>query len=608
MNRWTGWLIVCMWVASTAAFAQSNNSLAGRAPAGIYTNFLLDSISKLAYTAAYHGRAKAPHYPYPALTEAPTNDVIIKYLTILLDDPNVSGLAPMMPWSLLSRSNPGPDPYNPASGSYAWEPLNDVFIAVDTWNKANAPRTKTIQLMISPGFNSPDWLWTDIDDHAAGCVKKSSESVCTGDCDGLFATPAPAKLSFGNCGYTSIFWRVEGNPIEQIPLPMPWNPTYKTDWQNFLIALNAQIQTEPSSSAFVSIEIAGPTASSPEMILPNDKNQAAPIKGTGGYLTLPSEAFKKLPKDEKTIGKLSVFLAWNALIANAYGTASPYDNNDGAFIEEWDRAIDLYGSVFSGITLSLTTTSDSLPTFPQPGEPYESSVFMPVAGFESDCDDDWKTDPDDAMACAAVTQVLYYFTTTGVGGNNVKATQENGLTSRSDGSDLGPNGIKWLSATTATSASPVIGGLQFAKSFSSLTPQGKDSSDMQIEGCPNSPPTCEGMTPPLALYNVVSDSFFPGTRVAPTFGHSQTVDVNDFDYTDAPMNFLQIYSDDILYADGLSKCSMLEKTGSPFYNVKPNLKKCAAKPGTELYIDAGNTEEELELTSVNLLRISEPIP
>jgi hypothetical protein len=116
------------------------------------------------------------------------------------------------------------------------------------------------------------------------------------------------------------------------------------------------------------------------------------------------------------------------------------------------------------------------------------------------------------------------------------------------------------------------------------------------------------MTPPLALYNVVSDSFFPGTRVAPTFGHSQTVDVNDFDYTDAPMNFLQIYSDDILYADGLSKCSMLEKTGSPFYNVKPNLKKCAAKAGTELYIDAGNTEEELELTSVNLLRISEPIP
>jgi hypothetical protein len=38
------------------------------------------------------------------------------------------------------------------------------------------------------------------------------------------------------------------------------------------------------------------------------------------------------------------------------------------------------------------------------------------------------------------------------------------------------------------------------------------------------------------------------------------------------------------------------------------LEKCAAKPGTELYIDAGNTEEELELTSVNLLRISEPLP
>jgi hypothetical protein len=235
-------------------------------------------------------------------------------------------------------------------------------------------------------------------------------------------------------------------------------------------------------------------------------------------------------------------------------------------------------------------------------------VFIPAAGFESDCDDDSGTDPDDAMACAAVTQVLYYFTTSGVGGNNVKATQENGLTSWNQESDLGPDGIKWLAASTATSASPVIGGLQFGKSFSSLAPQGKNSTDMQLEGCPIYPKKCEGMTPSLAFYNVMSDGFFPGTRVAPTFGDSQMVDVNNFNYTDAPMNFLQIYSDDILYANGLSNCSMAEKTGSPFYNVKPHLEKCAAKPGTELYIDAGNTEEELELTSVNLLRIAEPAP
>ena len=608
MIRQTHALILSIAMASTSAFAQGNNSLAGRAPAGIYANFLLDSVAKEAYKAAYKDQKHAPHYPYPALTEAPTNDVIVQYLTILLDDPNVSGLAPMMPWSLLSRSNPGPNPLDPAEGSYAWEPLDDVFKAVDAWNKANAPQTKTIQLMISPGFNSPDWLWADIDDNAAGCTKESSKSVCKVDCDGLFATPAPADQSFGNCGYTSIFWRVEGDPIEQIPLPMPWNSTYKTDWQNFLIALNAQIQTEPSSSAFVSIEIAGPTASSPEMILPNDKDQAPEIKKTGGYLTLPSAAFKLLPKGEETIGKLSVSLAWNTLIANAYGTASPYDNNDGAFIEEWDRAIDLFGSVFSGITLSLTTTNDSLPAFPQPVLPYISSVFIPAAGFESDCDDDSGTDPDDAMACAAVTQVLYYFTTSGVGGNNVKATQENGLTSWNQESDLGPDGIKWLAASTATSASPVIGGLQFGKSFSSLAPQGKNSTDMQLEGCPIYPKKCEGMTPSLAFYNVMSDGFFPGTRVAPTFGDSQMVDVNNFNYTDAPMNFLQIYSDDILYANGLSNCSMAEKTGSPFYNVKPHLEKCAAKPGTELYIDAGNTEEELELTSVNLLRIAEPAP
>ena len=464
--------------------------------------------------------------------------------------------------------------------------------------------------MISPGFGSPLWLWTDIDDNAAGCVKASSESVCTGDCDGLFATPAPAKLSFGNCGYTSIFWETEGAANEQIPLPMPWNQTYKTDWQNFLIALNKEISTEPSSSAFVSIAIAGPTSSSTEMILPNAINQAPEMAKTGGVLILPSAAFKKLPKGEETIKKLSVPKAWNILLAEAYGTASPYNNNDGAFIEEWDRAIDLFGSVFSGITLSLTTTNDSLPTFPQPALPYVSPVFIPAAGFESDCDDLSSSPPNwnDAMACAAVTQVLSYFTESGVGGNNVKATQEDGLTASRDGVDLGPNGIKWLAASTATSASPVIGGLQFGKSFSSLAPQGKDSTDMQLEGCPKYPKNCEGMTPSLALYNVVSDGFFPGTPVAITFGHSQTVDVNHFNYTDAPMNFLQIYSEDILYADGLSNCSLLEKTGSPFYHVPPKLKKCAAKAETELYIDAGNTQEELELTSVNLLRISEPLP
>ena len=63
-------------------------------------------------------------------------------------------------------------------------PVVDVFIAIDTWNKNNAPQMMTIQLMISPGFNSPDWSWTDIDDHPLDArtnrAPPSARAIATG--------------------------------------------------------------------------------------------------------------------------------------------------------------------------------------------------------------------------------------------------------------------------------------------------------------------------------------------------------------------------------------------------------------------------------------------
>jgi hypothetical protein len=37
-----------------------------------------------------------------------------------------------------------------------------------------------------------------------------------------------------------------------------------------------------------------------------------------------------------------------------------FENSDATFVREWNDEIDMYGRIFSGITLSLTTT-DALP-------------------------------------------------------------------------------------------------------------------------------------------------------------------------------------------------------------------------------------------------------
>jgi len=596
MLRRNTFLTLGLFVASVAGLAQAQPAAELREPQGIYATFLLGDLASAAYAAAYDGQTDVPDYPYPALREKPTNDVIVRYLRKVLDDPNVAGLAPGIGWKLLNPNNPSDPAWE--SEAYSWEPLDDVFTAVDDWNSHHPKKTpKTIQLIVSPGFNSPSWVFGDIDRAALACTFLRDGLPCAADCDGLFVDEPPTTTSYSGCGYTTLFWETEGSVPAQLPLPLPWNPTYKSDWGNFLIALKHHVDKEPSSTAVVSIEIAGPTSSSTEMILPNDKNQK-PYE-TDGFLVLPSSGSGPAPK---TIPNLTVAKAWNILLANNYVHPGPNYNSDGAFIEEWENAIDLYGEIFSGITLSLTTTTDSLPAFPQPeGSP----DYVPAPGFESDC---YNPGPKHAMACAAVTEVLAYFTQSSVGGTNAKATQENGLTARDKGYDLSTNGIRWLAASTKGSATPVLGGLQFGKSFSSQKPRGKDSNDMQLEGCPTYPATCDELTPAIALTNVLSRGFFPGTFYAPAYGASRTVDVGHFDYTDAPMNFLQVYSDDILYAEGLSNCPMVKITGSPAFGKKPDTSKCALTPSDPSYADSQNTEEELEGASVYLSLIAEQVP
>jgi hypothetical protein len=531
----------------------------------------------------------------------PEDAAIIQYLTTLLDNPAISGLAPQIGWKLLNPNNPGPDAASPLPGSYNWNPLDDVFIAVDRWNAANPGLPpKNIQIINSAGFNSPPWVFSQIDDNVCGV--KVKQAGCTGSCDGLFMTPPPILPVSNKCGYTTLFFKTEGGPIEQEPLPMPWNAVYKKEWQAFLVALNAQIQKEPSKSAFVSISMAGPTASSAEMILPNQSNQGPEEKG--GVLALKTGPMGVVPKGEKPVG-ITLPTAWNKLFENFYG--SGMTNTDQPFIEEWDNVIDVYGKTFSDVTLLLVTTTDALPNFPG-GAP---SLLSPAEGFNEDCDD--PTTSTNAMPCAAVTWVLAYFTNPTIGGKNAKGVFEAGMTAVRDGIDLGTNGVKWLAFNTATGKkaplpgtkydmSRILGGVQFAHSFST-------SGDIQAQGCPTYPKitiTCAHLTPSKSLDYVLSLSYFPGTEAAPVWGASESVVHGDFQYYDAPMNFLEIYNADVIYASGLAGCKFEEIAGNPAKKTPPDVSTCAVKPSDASFHDVQTTQEELELTNLLLLDIAEP--
>jgi hypothetical protein len=606
------------FVATTAGFVAGQPGpldASPTSPKGIYVRVDLNAAASQAETAAYPGGL--PAYPNPA-----ADAILVKYFFTLMDNSSTSGLAAEVHWSFLNPGDPGSDPFRQPPGAYIWNSLDDVFIAVDLWNSTHPDLPpKTIQLLPDAGFNSPGWVFSDIDNSVCG-----SRADCTGagSCDGLFmATPEAVSRQ---CGYTTLFFRTEGNPVEQLPLPLPWNSVYKRDWWAFLFALNQRIQQEPSNSAFVSISMAGPTASSTEMTLPNanpiDQGSYTCTVGANQYLslmeTLTGPPGNRSPVCPLTNPGFEVSTAWNLLFQNYFGVDPQYQNTDLPFIEEWDATIDAYGQIFHGVTLVLTPNDDPLPTFPVAAS---SPLLIPAPGFESDCGNDPQTNtkPDlgDAMSCAAITQILVYFTNATVGGNNGKSTQGNGLNANDSSLDMGNNGIKWLTATTASGVTPLpgsqssmsrmLGGAQFGHSFSS-----PPLAQIEQEGCPHPSGDCTGsdgttssFTPSEALQNVLSISFFPGTAVAPDFCSysfpkifgcgAASVDYFNWVYSDAPLNYLQVFDSDILYASGLSNCSLSEiagKTSSP----------SACRVITS---DTQATQTELKLASQMLLSIAE---
>lgn len=561
----------------------SNKIPSGAAgPAGIYVITMLSA-------AITHATAAVSKDP-----KLNPDDALKNYFGLLLDNKAVSGLLLLAPWSDL---NPCPansrnrvEPHC-ASSPYAWHYLDDAFDAINAWNNDHPHSPpKTLQLGVPPGFNSPPWLF--------GLLTS---------CDGLFMNPPVAVSS--SCGYTTIFYRTESNPHVQMPLPLPWNPTYKNAWNEFLVALNNHIQSRPTYiSDFVSIGVGGPTASSTEIILPNGNTNAADTNENANPLTLPN-----VPSSNSAT--VTVYQAWNCLLGNNYGvpgnclsegydaTTSSYLNSDRAFVEEWAAAIDMYGQIFSGVTLTVAT-GQGLPQFSVPSDG-SSPLLSPPPAFTPDCS------AAPTMDCAAETAILAYFAEPPVGGANAKAIVEAGLTARGLNGHLSASSVKWLSKTTSGGltampgvvpgtqpvASRMLGGLQFKAPF---------SNNPATEGCLTDPSTCTPPSPEQALLNVLT-GYFAGTPAASVFGASTAMN-GSAPVANAPINYLQIWDTDFLYADGLAGCTTSGSSGWAQLMSKPAPKKlsslsCYAAPTSPVILNGKSmsAQDLLNLASEQIL-------
>jgi uncharacterized protein (TIGR03437 family) len=405
--------------------------------------------------------------------------------------------------------------------------VDDAFAQAAAWNTQNPTQApKTLQIIVTPGFQSPQWILSQIP-----------------SCDGLFQTPVVTPVS--TCGTATFTGYQEGG--DGTVLPLPWSPVYKSAWQTFLTALAARYGSNP---AFVSIAVDGPTAASAEMIVPNDSNSDNPQTTFGTAIT-PTNM-------------------WIQLLAFHYAGQAAYLKTNQAFIDEWNNAIDMFGQLFSGITL-VATTGDGLPNFTG------ATVTIPAA-FAAEC----AVNPD--LDCAAETTILAHFVEPTVGGANAKATQTSGMeASRGNSANLGIAGVKQLSQSTAqmtSAATQILGGSQFNTTFSIATlaegctstfpPNAKDTpagcsipSTCTTNGCipvvcipqaclapgitqanlssyatVSKVPAMDLISPEQAAYNVLN-VYFDGTAVASTFGGTTGT---------APLNYLQIYSEDIQYA------------------------------------------------------------
>jgi hypothetical protein len=504
-----------------------------RVPAGIYAVVRVEEVLKHGY-----GNVSAP--------TSGVNSYFTTFYNLLLSNQAVSGLTLQVQWDTLNPNPPGD------AKAYFWDYVQDAFDGVDDWNTGHPANRKTIQLIVTPGFNSPQWV---LDEFYS--------------CDPIFENVV--DFFYPNCGKVTFKGFNEGG--DSTELPLPWNATYQAAWKTFLQALAAKYNGP--NSPLVSIAVAGPTAASAEMILPNNNNPNNP--------NTPTQQFAQHGDGGGKLKSFSPNEMWTVLLQLFYFMGPTCPGNlteptcqptDHAFIDAWDRAIDTYGEVFSGLTL-VVTTGNGLPDL---GGQIPSVITTPI-DFKNDC----LAVVD--MDCQAETTILSYFAEPyPVGGSNAKATQTSGLEAAHEGpGNLGTNGVKFLSQQTdapspSALTSQILGGAQFNNPIS------KYSAEQASAGT-----SAEDIN--QGLYNGLQD-FFTGTIVGTQYCETDVLMPQDSG--PAPLNYLEIYYQDIVYAgkagnEGLTSVNTAGTTGK------------FACGNTEMYFQG-----ELNSASTQLLGIAEP--
>jgi hypothetical protein len=420
-------------------------------------------------------------------------------------------------WSEVSHTS---STNSPLVGTNDFHLLDAVFGTVAQWNVDNPTcLPKTIQLEIVPGFNTPSWVISNLLSCDAMFLTNSAGSIVNVSAQtNLVLVGVNTANVATNCGCaTFLESESAGNP-RLLPLPLPWNQFYKNAWKSFIQAVATNYGTNP---LLVSVAVTGPTASTAEMILPNEIND-------------PTN-----------------YLKWNPLLALEFPKDPSLTNSDSKFIKEWEDAIDVFGNAFSNLTLVVTTGS-GLPNFLMTnGLPYTNYSVPP--GFCPDCAD--TNDLSKTMDCAAETTILAYFVDPQHGGNNAKATQADGMSAAGvhihplGGGDLGAHGPKWLAANTTSGNAPlpgttnvvsrVLGGLQVGGGGGVITQNTLTEGCNEKGGCP----TNDVISPEQAIYNVLT-AFFDGTPLGTNYASSQIIVSSNY-----PLNYLQIYDADVLYAN-----------------------------------------------------------
>lgn len=465
---------------------------------------------------AQTGPPRQPVGIYARLVVQGSDVKVTNNITAVLSNSAIAGILAVFQWSDLSPTN---SPTDSLVGSNDWRLLDDLTNAVGCYNANNATNPpKTIQLEITPGFNSPPWFFSNTCSCDPMFLTASDGSIVTTNSQGQLSLVGVTTTNVTtNCAWASFLEAEDFANPTVIPLPLPWNSFYTNAWATFIRAVAARYETNPF---LVSVTVAGPTASSAEMILPNEDND--PVN----------------------------YLKWNPIIALDFPDHPEYTNSDFLFIKAWEDAIDLYGAAFSNLTLVVTTGS-GLPNFLSNGVPYTNYSVPP--GFCLDCalTTNNANAQSNIMDCAAETTILAYFADRQHGGNNAKAAQSDGMSAAGihlhalGGGDLGDHGIKWLAQNTSSGDAPlpgtsnivsrVLAGLQVGGDMGMAT----ITEHPDTEGCPLVFGSCSNITPEQAIFNVLT-AYFDGTPLGSNYG----IVSSNF-----PLNYLQIYSGDVLYAN-----------------------------------------------------------